>query len=247
MNPLSKRCFGGLERQLSTKGPLRRQGQGGTAPKPVKRASVNRAKLSPAYNELILLSFLNRAAEKATRNERFQPRKRRLCAARTSTIHINALADDLLSPAEAQTEAPWLQRGHVTIPLGYDALVGGMAPEHLFEVREGDPRWTCRPECGWIVISLGKCTTSWIRTTCAAPMSHGGRSFALDAPSMTARKRWRNCASLIFRQTTDFASKNRKMPKNSERLGNLRQSAVFEGQSMRRGTQRLAPSTGHLH
>ena len=70
--------------------------------------------------------------------------------------HINALADDLLSAAEAQTEAPWLQRGHVTIPLGYDALVGGMASERLFEVREGDPRWTYRPEYGWIVISLGK-------------------------------------------------------------------------------------------
>ena len=69
---------------------------------------------------------------------------------------VEKIRRELRIERKLRLEAPWLQCGHVTIPLGYDALVGGMAPECLFEVWEGDPRWTYRPEYGWIVISLGK-------------------------------------------------------------------------------------------
>ncbi len=69
--------------------------------------------------------------------------------------HINQLAEGRLHPTETRVSEPWLLPGHVSIPLGYDALLGGMAPAALFAARPGEPHWTALPAENLVIVSLG--------------------------------------------------------------------------------------------
>ena len=68
--------------------------------------------------------------------------------------HINQLADRRLCATETRVSEPWLLPGHVSIPLGYDALLSGMAPAALFSAQPGDPHWTALPAENLVIVSL---------------------------------------------------------------------------------------------
>lgn len=69
--------------------------------------------------------------------------------------YVNQLADERLQTTTPQTLEPWLLRGHVSMPLNLDDLLGGMAPPSLFDVKEGAPNWCAKPAMNQIIITMG--------------------------------------------------------------------------------------------
>lgn len=69
--------------------------------------------------------------------------------------YVNHLADERLRAETPQTQEPWLLRGHVSMLLTLDDLLGGMAPPSLFVVNEGCPNWCAKPTMRQVIITMG--------------------------------------------------------------------------------------------